>query len=185
MSDEGAWEQLTALGRELIAEHDRRRWDLGALALQVASVYGQASLRNYAADINCRASTLYEYRRVREMFSDDERDSLPLLTWSHFRAALKLEHDAAIEALQRANDNDMRADEFRDYVRILCNEEPPARALFVAEGYVVGYDGDANTVTVSVDVLAALGDWREAQEMQWPVKIHVYEHTEVAADESV
>lgn len=168
MSDNGAWEALASEGVSILQDHDRNRWRLGEIAQLVERGYGKSSLRSFANDINIRPPTLYEYHRVTAFYSPDDRERFPLLTWSHYRAAMKMDYDAAINALEHASDADMRIDDFTDYVRMLCEEAPKPRVLATITGYVVSIDPTNGTVTLGVDI----EDWSALLD-EVPIRLQV------------
>jgi hypothetical protein len=171
MADEGVWEALASEGLSILQDHDRNRWRLGEIAQLVERGYGKSALRNFANDINIRPPTLYEYHRVTAFYSPDDRDTFPMLTWSHYRAAMKMDYDAAIDALTHASDIDMRIGDFTDYVRMLCEEAPKPRVLATITGYVIEHHPVDGTITLSVEC----NDWSVLLD-EAPVRLQVLDH---------
>lgn len=95
------WAELVARGRDLVAQQDAIQWQLGDLAAEVETVYGEGSLEAFAAEIEQNAYTLRDLRRVARAFEKGERS--PNLSWTHHRIAASIEDPArARELLQRA-----------------------------------------------------------------------------------
>lgn len=97
------WEALADAGREALANMDTGRWTLGDLAVQVECVYKQGSIEQWSADIGAEVSRIRAYRTVAAFWDRKatRRDSLldcPLLTWTHFRDAMRMKELARKEA---------------------------------------------------------------------------------------
>ena len=105
------WSALVSAGIQIVEAHDRNRWVLGDLARRVAREYGQKSLATYAGEVNVRSSTMYEYHACATFYPLFARATFPSLSWSHYRAAMKLkDYDLALEWLSKAADEGWSAD---------------------------------------------------------------------------
>lgn len=79
------WESLVLRGIEIRLKGDSVNWELGDLALQVETAYGDHTLETYAEDIGVNFRSLQEYRRVAAAFEKSSR--LENLSWTHHQAA--------------------------------------------------------------------------------------------------
>ena len=62
----------------MIAEaHDRNRWSLGDLANKCHRRYGDGSMGKYAAAINVRPTTVYDYAACSGFYDEDSRVAFP------------------------------------------------------------------------------------------------------------
>jgi hypothetical protein len=116
--------------------HATDNWRLAA-GIRVAQMdgrqhYGAGVIASLAIDANMHKSTLYEYAQVarflvrwrgfsaRQIFSD-----FAMLSYSHLRTAIRLEFEAAIDALLHAMETDppMTPDQFSVFVAELRGKE--------------------------------------------------------------
>jgi hypothetical protein len=145
MSDD--FDIICERGRQAAASLDTGRWLLGALALQVQGVYGQKQVATFAREVNVPRSRLYEYRQVAAFYAalpDDYRDTHPMLSWSHYRLAMR-RCDTAVEAvhlLDTANDEGWTADELSYRTR------PQQEVRWLFEATSVRYDAQHNVLLV-------------------------------------
>lgn len=102
------WQSLVTAGLDLVQAQDRNRWALGDLAAVCETRYGQKSIQKLATEIRMpKHKTLYDYHRVATFYPISARAEYPLLSWSHYREAMRLENvEAALELLAEANDGD-------------------------------------------------------------------------------
>jgi hypothetical protein len=95
------WEELILAGINARKQGDQSNWELGDLALEVATVFGEDALGEYAERVGVNLNSLQEYRRVAAAFEMSTR--VHILTWSHHRVAAG-EEDRA-EWLRQAVDH--------------------------------------------------------------------------------
>lgn len=112
------WETLVSAGQMIAEAHDRNRWTLGDLGGKVVRRYGDDSIGNFAAAINIRPSTMYDYTACSAFYNAEDRVAFPPLNWSHYRAALKAkEHDLAMTWLARAADEGWTVEELNEALK--------------------------------------------------------------------
>ncbi len=104
------WETLVSEGLQYREETDDRFWKLGELVSRVKKQYGKSSVDLFAGEIGERSKTLRGYYRVYKEFSTqvDFRHQNALLSFSHFRAALRMKKrglPAMLALLTEANDS--------------------------------------------------------------------------------
>jgi hypothetical protein len=147
-----SWETLVAAGLDAVQVKDGRSWELGDLAGRVAKRYGEDSLGQYATDIRYNTSTLRDFRRVAAFYPPDTRTMFPLLRWSHYRVAMRVQDlESALDWLEQAADHDWPVDALRDALSAAVGE--PLKPLKVeGQGRVVRIEG--RTL-----VLEVVGDW--------------------------
>jgi len=103
MKQAQSWEELCTLGMEARETKDNSQWILGDIALQVEKDYGSDSLGKFAVDIGINKRSLYQYRRVSQAFTLDQRS--PRL--SHRHHLLLASHDDRLELLKQAEDENL------------------------------------------------------------------------------
>lgn len=96
-----SWEELILAGINGRKQGDQSNWELGDLALEVATVFGEDALGEYAERVGVNLNSLQEYRRIAAAFEMSTR--VHILTWSHHRVAAG-EEDRA-EWLRQAVDH--------------------------------------------------------------------------------
>jgi len=96
-----SWEELISYGLELREKKDNIQWELGDIALQVGTVYGEDRLGEFAGQIGINKNTLRRYRVVSKAFPKENR--LPFLSFTHHM--LMAGHEDRMFWLQRASDN--------------------------------------------------------------------------------
>jgi hypothetical protein len=77
------WQDLVTRGRSTSAEEDSRKWELGALAAEVANVYGQSVLRPYADAIGSTYEELRAYLKVDRAYPTPAQRTYDL-PWQHY-----------------------------------------------------------------------------------------------------
>lgn len=160
------WEALTSAGREMTEAADRQRWQLGDLGNKVQRVYGKASLKTFAGEINLpRHKTLYEYARVAAHYESSIRLDFPTLSWSHYQSALRA-GDQAEHWLAQAADNGWPVAEMARQIAAAIGAHVPPRKLFDAEAVVL-FAADC-TLTLGLDADTPLGEGQK-------VRVVVYE----------
>lgn len=83
-SSSASWREHVTSGREVMARLSACKWELGDLALAVATRYGEASLSRYAAEIGVDPGTLMSYRTVAAAYPEKSRR--PENSWSAHQA---------------------------------------------------------------------------------------------------
>lgn len=78
-------QEYITTGLEIRERADNMSWSLGDLANLVVLDYGKKYLKEFAKAINIDPSTLSKYRIVAEKFNQEDRDSYPQLSFTHFR----------------------------------------------------------------------------------------------------
>lgn len=102
----GDYQVYVARGISSREKKDGAQWELGYLASQVEVVWGEASIKDYADDINIGYSTIRGYRQLvgfyLEPWGKDDWKSIkyasriaelresPTLTFTHFRYAMRM-----------------------------------------------------------------------------------------------
>lgn len=117
MGDE--WETLVSAGQTIAEAHDRNRWTLGDLGNKVTRRYGTNALGSYAFQINVRQSTMYEYAACSSFYLFDDRTAFPPLSWSHYRAAMKVkdkDRETAMLWLAKAADEGWTVEELAEAI---------------------------------------------------------------------
>ena len=147
MSDNGKLEAAAEwfrLGREA---SDNWRFRAGIKLARLDKTYGLGVVEAIARDAHISRRSLYEYRQVSQfmlVFAEAVDgnslcarrtfDTHPVLTYSHFRRAMRLEDEAAIDALLHAELELMGPDRFAFYVQELKGKPVPQVPLFDQEG---------------------------------------------------
>lgn len=132
------WESLVSAGQMIAEAHDRNRWSLGDLGNKCERRYKDGSLGKYAAAINVRPTTMYDYAKCSLFYDADDRAAFPPLTWSHYRVAMKAkDHDLAMNWLARAADEGWTVEELEDSLKVAVGEAPKARKLLEFGGQFV------------------------------------------------
>jgi hypothetical protein len=155
------WETLVSAGQTIVEAHDRNRWALGDLGRKCERRYGEQSLAQYAAAINVRPKTMYDYTACAAFYDRDERAAFPTLTWSHYRVALRAE-DRALLWLARAADEGWSVDALGDALREASGDAPRPRKLIAFDGQLselcaaeIGDDGEVAAYDVVFRVTPA------------------------------
>lgn len=81
------WAELVEQGRKLVSGQN---WQLGDLALEVATSYGEGSLDKFAKEIGVAHNTLQDYRRVAQAYPELLERSHNS-TWSVYRVLAALD----------------------------------------------------------------------------------------------
>lgn len=105
--EHSAWETLCDAGREAAENMDEGRWIIGDLAMLVRKEYGHDKIGDFAEQIGVKKKRVQEYRTVCKYYLKDDRDlfrvSHPPMTYTHFRAAMRLKDlQASYDILERA-----------------------------------------------------------------------------------
>ena len=79
-----SWEDFVLRGIEARQQRDGGQWELGDLAIQIQTGYGESTLAKYAGAVGVEYSTLRDYKGVAEAFEIVARATN--LTWRHHRA---------------------------------------------------------------------------------------------------
>lgn len=134
------WEALVSAGQQIAEAHDRNRWTLGDLGGKVLRRYGEDSIGSYAAAINVRPSTMYDYAACAAYYSVEDRAAFPPLSWSHFRAAMKASTKAiALEWLGQAADMGWSVDTLAEHMRVAVGQAPKPAKLGELGAEYLGY----------------------------------------------
>lgn len=124
------WETLVSTGLTIVEAHDRNRWALGDLGVKCERRYGHKSIGQYAAAINVRPTTMYEYSACSAFYDRDDRAAFPPLAWSHYRVALRVkDHEEALVWLAKAADEGWTVDELSDAIKEATGEAPRPKKL--------------------------------------------------------
>lgn len=124
------WETLVSTGQTIVEAHDRNRWALGDLGVKCERRYGHKSIGQYAAAINVRPTTMYEYSACSTFYDRGDRAAFPPLAWSHYRVALRVkDHDEALVWLAKATDEGWTVDELSDAIKEAAGDAPRPRKL--------------------------------------------------------
>jgi len=128
------WESLVSKGLELREKQDSNQWELGELASEVESVYGEDSVGKFAGDIGMVKKTAMNYRSVWKRYEGTGlREKYPKLSFSHFRSVINTDNpdywlnqsdlnDWSVEKLgHEMGDSDPRPKETKPEV-IKCEE---------------------------------------------------------------
>lgn len=141
------WETLVSAGIQIVEAHDRNRWTLGDLAKKCQRRYGSAAIKTYAAAVNVRSSTMYEYHACATFYNLEDRATFPPLAWSHYRAALRLkEHELALEWLARAADEEWSADTLTKEIKEFLGEDTPEKVFDQVKRLETDADGKTPVV---------------------------------------
>ena len=109
------YESLCERARLAGGSIDDAKWQIGDIALEVSTRYGEKNLTDFARDINRSRSSVYDYRRVsnrydpyvRNMYADS-----PNISWSHFQRAAKAPTlDKSLEWLELAANETLTVDD--------------------------------------------------------------------------
>lgn len=112
------WESLVSAGQTIASAHDMNRWLIGDLASKVVKRYGDDAIGQYAASINIRPSTMYDYKACSAFYNDEDRAAFPPLNWSHYRAALKAKtHEMAMQWLAKAADESWTVEDLNEALK--------------------------------------------------------------------
>lgn len=113
-------EEYGERGRRLREVVDQAQWALGDLALEVISAYGLSAVDEWAKDVGIGRSTAYEYKAMCVFYEQSARADyldMPMLTYSHFRVAKRLNSVVlAYELLDIASRDGMSVDELTYYM---------------------------------------------------------------------
>jgi hypothetical protein len=115
--DNGVWEMCVSAGQEFVARGDDNAWNLGDLALIVATKYGDDTIGKYAKAVGKPKSTIKQYRRMSGFWQKDTRVSirreLPTITRSDMREAMRLgDVGKALWALEKQAQKDWPVEKF-------------------------------------------------------------------------
>jgi hypothetical protein len=156
------WEALVSAGQAIIEAHDRNRWACGDLGLRVQATYGESTLRKYAREINIQSSsTLYNYVQVSRFYDEATRGMFPSLSWSHYRAAMRVKDTTlALTILARAADDDAPVAEVERMVCAAVGQRVPPRLLVNAPVSLrsVGVVYDEYTGDAGLEVVLRMTD---------------------------
>lgn len=168
-----SWEELVSVGQTIMEAHDRDRWVLGDLSNKVARRYGDESIRKYAAEINARTSTLYDYSRVSAFYGLERREMFPALTWSHYREAARLETlPVAVEWLEQAQDNGWPIAEMHRQINGVLGKPVPPKKLAECVVKVKRCTGNQVEFILPDDAMSAI---REQWANNQAIRLVIYE----------
>lgn len=80
-----SWEDHIHAWRTITKEIEDRQWQLGAIAVSLTRLYGEQNIERFAAEVECHASTVWQYAQVYQRFENYERSEN--LSWSHHLVA--------------------------------------------------------------------------------------------------
>jgi len=145
------WSALVSAGIQVVEAHDRNRWVLGDIARKVCRKYGQKSLATYAGEVNVRSSTMYEYHACAAYYSIEDRATFPSLSWSHYRAAMKLkDYDLALNWLGKAADEGWSADTLSKAIKKFLGDDGGDEKVY-DQVRTMGTDDDGETPILLFD----------------------------------
>lgn len=72
-SSPARYNRAVAKGRTAIASQGKFNWVIGDLALTVASVYGDGTVKQFADDLDVAPGTVYDFRKVAEKYAPADR----------------------------------------------------------------------------------------------------------------
>lgn len=114
-----AWLQQ---GREN-SDKFRLRAGIRLARMERDTTYGAGVIRALAKDAGYHRSTLYQYAQVacflvrwQGLSTAHTFDNHPMLTYTHYRMALKLDYESALDALLQAEEEGMTPDQFSYHV---------------------------------------------------------------------
>ena len=107
-----AWEDHVAIWIELRDQVSERQWKLGAVAVSVASKWGETSLAAFARDVQERPRTVQQYAQVYRSLMR-ERSRFANLSWAHFLIALEAPPEERLRHLEEASDSGASVRELR------------------------------------------------------------------------
>src|SRR5919106_56512 len=93
-----SWEQAVLEGIAARASQDQAQWQLGDLALQIESVYGEHTLEKYAEQVGVEYHQLRNYKGVSKAYEIAFRTAN--LTWTHHERVAS--HPDRLEWLQKS-----------------------------------------------------------------------------------
>ena len=96
-----SWEEAVSKGMELREVKDNVQWELGDLALEVDTAYGQDSIGKFSNDIGINKKSLQQYRRVSTAFPLETR----IAYLSHRHHLILAAREDRLEWLKKAADN--------------------------------------------------------------------------------
>ena len=111
------YQDAVAAAQADAADMDERRWRLGDLACLVATEYGRNTIALFAKDTNTSVASMRGYRTVSSFFDRGsttrvEFANSDVVSWSHFRMALRFRRKYGEQAPQMID----------DFVRTVANE---------------------------------------------------------------
>lgn len=141
------YEHLCDYARSYSDDLDNARWKLGDCANTINTRYGDKSIEMFAKDIGQRKSTLYQYAKVAEFYSEPIRirllDDMPNLNYSTLRDSMRLGTlEAATAWLEYVSTNGFTVDESSRRL----TEKLGHKTIDTFEGEIHGY-GDYDTYT--------------------------------------
>lgn len=152
------WQSLVETALECVTGMDVQRWQLGDIAAVAETRHGFDSIKALATEIRMpRHKTLYEYHRVSKFYDESTRVDYPLLSWSHFREATRLETlEAARALLDKAHDLDWPVAKLAHEIKALLGETVPPEKLFDVTAAITHIAGQLVTLRLPQGVSGAL-----------------------------
>lgn len=110
-----SWEEYITLGQEARSLKDNSQWELGDLASEMSTEYGEDTIGKFGYSIGVEKKTLLNYRTVSERFSKPVREKYKKLSYSHFASLASTEKPEAW--LEKADDEEWSVEGLRKQLR--------------------------------------------------------------------
>jgi hypothetical protein len=117
-----SWEELVSMAMDARDSETNSRWTLGDITLSAVALAGdnpdkrEAYLKRFSLETAIEINTLRQYEWVSRTYSRADRNISPLLSWSHYRAAVNTEKP--VEWLKKAADNDWSVAQLGDNIKL-------------------------------------------------------------------
>ena len=112
---QSSWEQFVSSGMEAREKKDNSQWELGDLAKEVETEYGEDTIGKYAYAIGVEKKTMMNYRTIADRFTPDIRKKYAKLSFSHFSAISTVVKPEAW--LEKADDEDWAVEHLRNEIK--------------------------------------------------------------------
>jgi len=172
--------------RERVAQMGRDKWFIGDIVEALDRSYGNAKIKELAANTGIGTGSLYEYWRVAKTFDTDARariDAMDNVSWSHCLQAAKRAQlettDDKLSWLEYVSDNDLSVDDAREELKTRYGSSS-GRGEMVAE-YKARYDPYTQQLVIDIDQTTQPLD----PDLEYTVQVYEYsartEYLEVVA----
>lgn len=122
--EDKTWEEFVQRGMDVRENKDDCQWQLGDLAKEIITKYGEDTMGKYAYAIKVEKKSLLNYKSVAIKFEPRLRKKYPRLSFSHFSAIVTAEKPEAW--LAKAEDEDWNVETLRKkYREAYPNLNPP------------------------------------------------------------
>jgi hypothetical protein len=105
------WEVLVSKGMNLREQKDECQFELGDLAMEVETSYGEDTMGKFSYAIGVEKKTMMNYRTVSERFDKEVRNKYRKLSFSHFSVLTATELPEAW--LEKADDEEWSVEMLR------------------------------------------------------------------------